>query len=62
REILVDGKAGGLVSLNDKVTFEKTVLNILEDKNLEESIKGEMYKKMNEFTYEYIRKDLFKLF
>lgn len=48
--------------LNDKIAFEKTVLNILEDKNLEESIKGEMYKKMNEFTYEYIRKDLFKLF
>ncbi|MGL5760877.1 MAG: glycosyltransferase, partial [Cetobacterium sp.] len=62
REILVDGRAGGLVPLNDKITFEKTVLNILEDKNLEQSIKGEMYKKMNEFTYEYIRKDLFKLF
>ena len=62
REILVDGKAGGLVPLNDKIAFEKTVLNILEDKNLEESIKDEMYKKMNEFTYEYIRKDLFKLF
>ncbi|MGL4802117.1 MAG: glycosyltransferase [Cetobacterium sp.] len=62
REILVDGRAGGLVPLNDKITFEKTVLNILEDKNLEQSIKDEMYKKMNEFTYEYIRKDLFKLF
>lgn len=62
REILEDGKAGGLVPLNDKLIFEKTVLNILEDKNLEESIKSEMYKKMNEFTYEYIRKDLFKLF
>lgn len=62
REILVDGKAGGLVPLNDKVKFEKTVLNILKDKNLEKSIKNEMYRKMNEFTYEYVRKDLFKLF
>lgn len=62
REILADGKAGGLVPLNDKVAFEKTVLNIMEDEDLKQSIKNEMYKKMNEFTYEYIRKDLFKLF
>ncbi|MGL5413929.1 glycosyltransferase [Cetobacterium sp.] len=62
REILEDGKAGGLVPLGDQKTFEKVVLNILSDKELEKSIKSEMYKKMDEFNYGYIRKDLFKLF
>ena len=62
REILVDGKAGGLIPLNDSLAFENMVLKILNDKKLEKSIKEEMYRKMNEFTYEYIREDLFKLF
>lgn len=62
REILEDGKAGGLVPLGNQKTFEEVILNILSDKELEKSIKSEMYKKMDEFNYEYIRKDLFKLF
>ncbi|MBC2850958.1 glycosyltransferase [Cetobacterium sp. 8H] len=58
REILVDGKAGGLIALNDKKAFEDKVMEILENEVLQKSIKEEMYKKMDEFTYEYIRKDL----
>ena len=62
REILVDGKAGGLIPLNDKIAFESKVLEILNSEELENSIKKEMRKKMNEFAYDYIREDLFKLF
>ncbi|MEG0137239.1 MAG: glycosyltransferase, partial [Cetobacterium sp.] len=58
REILVDGKAGGLIALNDKKVFEDKVMEILEKEELQKSIKEEMYKKMDEFTYGYIRKDL----
>ena len=61
REILDDGKAGGLITLNDKKAFEDKVMEILEDEELQKSIKKEMYKKMDEFTYEYVRKDLLKI-
>lgn len=61
REILVDGKAGGLIALNDKKAFEDKVMDILENEELQRSIKEEMYKKMDEFTYEYIRKDLLNI-
>ncbi|MGL6025100.1 MAG: glycosyltransferase [Cetobacterium sp.] len=62
REILENGKAGGLIPLNDKIAFEKKVLEILKNKELESSIKSEMNKKIDEFSYENIREEIFKLF
>ncbi|MGL4904857.1 MAG: glycosyltransferase, partial [Cetobacterium sp.] len=62
REILEDGKAGGLIPLNDKIAFEKKVLEILKNKELEISIKSEMNKKIDEFSYTSIRNQLLKLF
>lgn len=61
REILMDGKAGGLVPLNDKKGFEEKVIEILENKELSMSIRENMKKKMAEFEYDYIRKDIFKI-
>lgn len=59
REILMDGKAGGLVSLNNKKEFEDKVIEILENKEIKESIKENMKKKMQEFEYSFVRKELF---
>ncbi|MEG1339122.1 glycosyltransferase, partial [Cetobacterium sp.] len=61
REILADGKAGGLIPLNDKKVFEDKVIEILESEVIQCEIKKEMYKKMEEFTYEHIRKDLLNI-
>ena len=62
REILSDGKAGGLIPLGNKLEFENKVIEILENENLKSSIRVEMKKKINEFSYEAIRESLFKLF
>lgn len=62
REILSDGKAGGLITLGNKLEFENKVIKILEDEDLQNSIKIEMKKKINEFSYEAVRESLFKLF
>lgn len=62
REILMNGKAGGLISLNDKKSFENKVIEILESDKIQKEIKKEMYKKLNEFSYEAIKESLFKLF
>ena len=61
REILADGKAGGLITLNDKKAFEDKVIEILESETIQCEIKKEMYKKMDEFTYEYVSKDLLEI-
>lgn len=61
REILDDGNAGGLIELDDKKAFEEKIIEILSDKNIENKIIKNMNIKINEFTYEYIRKDLMKL-
>ena len=55
REILSDGKAGGLIPLGDKLEFENKVIEILKNENLQNSIKIEMKKKIHEFSYESIR-------
>ncbi|MGL5988374.1 glycosyltransferase [Cetobacterium sp.] len=62
REILDDGKAGGLILLNDKIAFENKVLEILKDGDLEASIRNEMNEKLKEFSYENIREELLRLF
>lgn len=61
REILDNGNAGGLIELDDKKAFEEKIIEILSDKNIENKIIKNMNIKINEFTYEYIRKDLMKL-
>lgn len=62
REILADGKAGGLIELNNKVAFEEKVLEILENENLQKDIKKEMKSKVVEFSYEHVRTTLLELF
>ncbi|MGL6066362.1 MAG: glycosyltransferase [Cetobacterium sp.] len=62
REILDNGKAGGLILLNDKVAFENKVLEILNNRDLEVSIRDKMNEKIKEFSYEHIREELLKLF
>lgn len=62
REILADGKAGGLIELNNKVAFEEKVLEILENENLQKDIKKEMKSKVVEFSYEHVRATLLELF
>ena len=62
REILEDGRSGGLVALNDKRAFENKVIEILNQKDIENNMIKNMENKIKEFTYEYIREDLFKLF
>lgn len=61
REILMDGKAGGLVSLNNKKEFENKVIEILENKEIKDSIKENMKKKMHEFEYSFVREELFEI-
>lgn len=61
REILMDGKAGGLVSLNNKKEFEDKVIEILENKEIKDSIKENMKKKMHEFEYSFVREELFEI-
>ncbi|MGL5723632.1 glycosyltransferase [Cetobacterium sp.] len=62
REILADGKAGGLIELNNKVAFEEKVLEILKNENLQKDIKTEMKSKVVEFSYEHVRATLLELF
>ncbi len=62
REILDDGRAGGLIKLNDKVAFENKVIEILNSRDSENNIIENMNKKIEEFTYEYIRNDLLNIF
>lgn len=61
REILDNGNTGGLIELDDKKAFEEKIIEILSNKNIENKIIKNMNIKINEFTYEYIRKDLMKL-
>ncbi|WP_047394957.1 glycosyltransferase [Cetobacterium sp. ZOR0034] len=62
REILADGKAGGLIRLNDKKAFEDKVIEILNNEELQQSIRKEMDLKIAEFSYEDIRETLLNLF
>lgn len=62
REILADGKAGGLIELNNKQAFEEKVLEILENNSLQKDIKTEMKSKVVEFSYEHVRATLLELF
>ena len=61
REILADGKAGGLIELNNKEAFEEKVLAILEDDSLQKDIKRAMKSKVVEFSYEHVRTTLLEL-
>lgn len=61
KEILMNGKAGGLVSLNNKKEFENKVIEILENKELKNSMIKNMNKKICEFEYSYVKKELFNI-
>lgn len=62
REILMNGKAGGLVELKNKDAFEVKVIEILENNELQEQIKKNMGNRLKEFSYKNIRENLFELF